>query len=132
MISRIQPSMPFRSMPRNFPGQRYVVVAKFASRGKWCRKQCQRGAHITSPDLKQALLTSHLTTQIFSRHESVLSTHLKMLDSVKEQVASDEEAFRAISSMVNKTVQAMNQFKVVRKHMVCYSIKVLLQLSRSV
>jgi len=55
-----------------------------------------------------------------------------MLDSVKEQVASDEEAFRAISSMVNKTVQAMNQFKVVRKHMVCYSIKVLLQLSRSV
>lgn len=41
-----------------------------------------------------------------------------MLDSVKSHVARDGEAFRAISSMVNKTIQAMNQFKVVRKHMV--------------
>lgn len=56
--------------------------------------------------------------QIFSRHESVLSTHLEMLDSVKSHVSPDGEAFRAVSSMVNKTIQAMNQFKVVRKHMV--------------
>lgn len=57
--------------------------------------------------------------QIFSRHESVLNTHLEMLDSVKDHVAPDGEAFRTVSSMVNKTVQAMNQFRLVRKHMVC-------------
>ncbi|KAJ5122358.1 hypothetical protein N7448_003492 [Penicillium atrosanguineum] len=55
--------------------------------------------------------------EIFSRHENVLSAHLEMLDSVKRHVAQDGEAFRAVSSMVNKTIQTMNQFKVVRKHM---------------
>ncbi|KAJ5677939.1 uncharacterized protein N7477_003572 [Penicillium maclennaniae] len=55
--------------------------------------------------------------EIFSRHEDVLSAHLGMLESVKGHVAQDGEAFRAVSSMVNKTIQAMNQFKVVRKHM---------------
>lgn len=44
-----------------------------------------------------------------------------MLDSVKGHVAQDGEAFRVVSSMVNKTIQTMNQFKVVRKQMVCLS-----------
>lgn len=59
--------------------------------------------------------------QIFSRHESVLNTHLELLGSVKGHVAPNGEAFRAVSAMVNKTIQAMHQFKVVRKHMVCWS-----------
>ncbi|KAJ5257015.1 hypothetical protein N7478_013119 [Penicillium angulare] len=40
-----------------------------------------------------------------------------MLDEVKNHLSSDDEAVRAVSTMVNKTVQAMNQFKMVRKHM---------------
>jgi hypothetical protein len=67
-----------------------------------------------------------LADQVFSRHESVLSAHLEMLDSVKAHVAQDGEAFRAVSSMVNKTIQTMNQFKVVRKHMVCHPTEILL------
>ncbi|KAJ5993280.1 hypothetical protein N7451_009004 [Penicillium sp. IBT 35674x] len=53
--------------------------------------------------------------EIFSRHESVLSSHLQMLDEVKGHV-SDDEALRTVSSMLNKTIQAMNQLKVIRKH----------------
>lgn len=41
-----------------------------------------------------------------------------MLDEVKGHV-SDDEALRTVSSMLNKTIQAMNQLKVVRKHTVC-------------
>ncbi|KAJ6096110.1 hypothetical protein N7486_006856 [Penicillium sp. IBT 16267x] len=53
--------------------------------------------------------------EIFSRHEIVLSSHLQMLDEVKGHI-SDDEALRTVSSMLNKTIQAMNQLKVVRKH----------------
>ncbi|KAJ5178410.1 uncharacterized protein N7500_001109 [Penicillium coprophilum] len=56
-------------------------------------------------------------SEIFSRHEAVLCSHLEMLSMVKEQVASEVNGFQAVSSMVNKTVQAMNQLKVARKHM---------------
>jgi hypothetical protein len=55
--------------------------------------------------------------EIFSRHEKLLSAHLELLHSVKGHVAQDGEAFRAVSSMVNKTIQSMSQFKVVKKHM---------------
>ncbi|CEJ58209.1 hypothetical protein PMG11_06875 [Penicillium brasilianum] len=55
--------------------------------------------------------------EIFSRHEAVLASHLEMLDSVKSQIAPDGEAFRTLSSMVTKTIQAMNQSKVARKQM---------------
>ncbi|KAJ5083558.1 hypothetical protein N7456_012985 [Penicillium angulare] len=66
--------------------------------------------------------TSHIAwAEVFSRHETVLSSHLEMLDDVKNHISSDDEAVRAVSTMVNKTVQAMNQFKVVRKHMVSKS-----------
>lgn len=64
-------------------------------------------------------LTPTSLWQVFSRHEAVLNTHLDLLGSVKGHVAPDGEAFRTVSSMVNKTIQAMNQFKIVRKHMVC-------------
>ncbi|KAJ5398088.1 hypothetical protein N7509_006201 [Penicillium cosmopolitanum] len=55
--------------------------------------------------------------EIFSRHEAVLVSHREMLDSVKGHIAPDGEAFRAVSAMLNKTVQAMNQTNVMRKHM---------------
>ncbi|KAJ5754455.1 hypothetical protein N7533_003998 [Penicillium manginii] len=55
--------------------------------------------------------------EIFSRHEAVLVSHREMLDSVKGHIAPDGEAFRAVSAMLNKTVQAMNQSNVMRKHM---------------
>ncbi|KXG52684.1 uncharacterized protein PGRI_079400 [Penicillium griseofulvum] len=52
-------------------------------------------------------------SEIFSRHEAFLCSHLKMLNLVKEQVAP--EVTQTVSSMMNKTVQAMNQLKVARK-----------------
>ncbi|KAF3385500.1 hypothetical protein F1880_002936 [Penicillium rolfsii] len=40
-----------------------------------------------------------------------------MLDAVKSQIAPSSELFRTVSSMVTKTMQAINQSKVVRKQM---------------
>ncbi|KAJ5195977.1 hypothetical protein N7449_006456 [Penicillium cf. viridicatum] len=56
-------------------------------------------------------------SEIFSRHEAVLCSHLEMLSMVKEQIASEVNGFQTVSSMVNKTVLAMNQLKIARKHM---------------
>ncbi|KAJ5952755.1 uncharacterized protein N7479_011168 [Penicillium vulpinum] len=56
-------------------------------------------------------------SEIFSRHEAVLCSHLEMLSMVKEQIAPDLNGLQTVSSMVNKTVLAMNQLKVARKHM---------------
>lgn len=52
----------------------------------------------------------------------MLTSHLELLDSVKEHMARDGNAFRTVSSMVQKTVQAMNQFALVRKKMVGYDV----------
>ncbi|CRL20793.1 unnamed protein product [Penicillium camemberti] len=57
-------------------------------------------------------------SEIFSRHEAVLCSHLEMLSMVKEQIAPEVNGFQTVSSMVNKTVLAMNQLKIARKHMV--------------
>ncbi|KAJ5166023.1 hypothetical protein N7492_006319 [Penicillium capsulatum] len=54
--------------------------------------------------------------EVFAQHETLLSPHLDLLRTVKGHVVPDGEAFRTVSTMVNKTVQAMNQFKLVRKH----------------
>ncbi|KAJ5940262.1 hypothetical protein N7516_000430 [Penicillium verrucosum] len=56
-------------------------------------------------------------SEIFSRHEAVLCSHLEMLSMVKEQIAPKVNGFQTVSSMVNKTVLAMNQLKIARKHM---------------
>jgi hypothetical protein len=59
-----------------------------------------------------------LYEQIFARHEAVLCSHMEMLSLVKGQIAPEIAAFQTVSSMVNKTVQAMNQLKIARKQMV--------------
>ncbi|KAF7521003.1 hypothetical protein PCG10_008573 [Penicillium crustosum] len=56
-------------------------------------------------------------SEIFSRHEAVLCSHLEMLSMVKEQITPEVNGFQTVSSMVNKTVLAMNQLKIARKHM---------------
>ncbi|KGO65549.1 hypothetical protein PITC_018670 [Penicillium italicum] len=56
-------------------------------------------------------------SEIFSRHEAVLCSHLEMLSMVKEQISPEVNGFQTVSSMVNKTVLAMNQLKIARKHM---------------
>ena len=43
---------------------------------------------------------------------------MEMLGLVKGQIAPEVDAFQTVSSMVNKTVQAINQLKVARKQMV--------------
>ncbi|KAJ5611059.1 hypothetical protein N7510_007778 [Penicillium lagena] len=55
--------------------------------------------------------------ELFSRHETMLSSHLELLNSVKEHMTGDGNGSRTVSSMVQKTVQAMNQLKLVRKKM---------------
>ncbi|KAJ6051553.1 uncharacterized protein N7446_006185 [Penicillium canescens] len=55
--------------------------------------------------------------EVFSRHEAALSSHLEMLTQVKAHTATEGEAFQAVTSMVNKTIQAMNQLKLTRKNM---------------
>ncbi|CAG8056093.1 unnamed protein product [Penicillium olsonii] len=42
---------------------------------------------------------------------------MEMLGLVKGQIAPEVDAFQTVSSMVNKTVQAINQLKVARKQM---------------
>ncbi|KAF7716161.1 Uncharacterized protein PECH_005437 [Penicillium ucsense] len=55
--------------------------------------------------------------EIFTRHDAVLASHLEVLGAVKNQVALTGEASRAITSMVTKTIQAMNQSRLARKKM---------------
>lgn len=54
---------------------------------------------------------------MISRHESVLSSHLDLLNSVKVHVG-DGDAVRIVSSMVEKTNRLVMQFNVVKKQMV--------------
>ncbi|KAL4971492.1 hypothetical protein BDW66DRAFT_163647 [Aspergillus desertorum] len=56
--------------------------------------------------------------QICTQHDSVLSSHLKMLRSLKTQVSSDPDAYRLISSMIERTQKLVMQFEGVKKHMV--------------
>ncbi|KAF7178532.1 hypothetical protein CNMCM7691_007231 [Aspergillus felis] len=48
-------------------------------------------------------LLTKLETKICNQHESVLLSHLEMLNGVKSQVAGDGESFRLVSSMAEKT-----------------------------
>lgn len=52
---------------------------------------------------------------------------MEMLSMVRGQIAPGLDAFQTVSSMVNKTVQAMNQLKVARKQMVSSPIEILVQ-----
>ncbi|CAG8254293.1 unnamed protein product [Penicillium nalgiovense] len=80
---------------------------------------CLRKARTENKDGLRRTVTDRLFlyNQIFSRHEAVLCSHLEMLSMVKEQIAPEVNGFQTVSSMVNKTVLAMNQLKIARKHM---------------
>ncbi|KAL4750500.1 hypothetical protein BDW72DRAFT_175787 [Aspergillus terricola var. indicus] len=56
--------------------------------------------------------------QICSQHDSVLSSHLNMLRSLKGQVSADPDAYRLISSMIERTQKLVMQFEGVKKHIV--------------
>ncbi|KAL3432018.1 hypothetical protein BDV09DRAFT_187928 [Aspergillus tetrazonus] len=56
--------------------------------------------------------------QICTQHDSVLSSHLNMLRSLKSQVSSDPDAYRLISSMIDRTQKLVMQFEGVKKHIV--------------
>ena len=60
------------------------------------------------------LLITWMRSQLLSRHESVLSSHLEMLNSVRAHV-KDDAAVRTLSGMVEKTNRLILQFKVVKK-----------------
>ncbi|KAL4916547.1 hypothetical protein BDW62DRAFT_202536 [Aspergillus aurantiobrunneus] len=53
--------------------------------------------------------------QICTQHDSVLSSHLEMLQALRSQV-SDPEASRVISTMIERTNKLVLQFEGVKKH----------------
>ncbi|GFF58178.1 hypothetical protein IFM51744_09463 [Aspergillus udagawae] len=55
-------------------------------------------------------------SEICNRHESVLLSHLEMLNGVKNQVVGDGDSFRLVSSMAEKTNRLVMQFRVIKKH----------------
>lgn len=79
-----------------------------------------RKAQTENMDILRRTVTDRLflCDQIFSRHEAFLCSHLDMLSMVKDQIAPEVNGFQTVSSMVNKTVLAMNQLKIARKHIV--------------
>ncbi|KAF4223465.1 hypothetical protein CNMCM8980_002162 [Aspergillus fumigatiaffinis] len=56
-------------------------------------------------------------TKICDQHESVLLSHLEMLNGVKSQVAGDGDSFRLVSSMAEKTNKLVMQFRVIKKQL---------------
>lgn len=64
--------------------------------------------------LPMHLLIIRTRSQLLSRHESALSSHLDMLNSIRDHV-KDDEAVRTLSGMVETTNRLMLQFKVVKK-----------------
>ncbi|KAF4292934.1 hypothetical protein KXW65_008157 [Aspergillus fumigatus] len=54
-------------------------------------------------------------SEICKQHESILLSHLEMLNSVKSQVAGDGDSFRLVSSMADKTNKLVMQFRVIKK-----------------
>ncbi|GIJ89337.1 hypothetical protein Asppvi_008275 [Aspergillus pseudoviridinutans] len=56
-------------------------------------------------------------SEICNQHESVLLSHLEMLNGVKSQVAGDGESFRLVSSMAEKTNKLVMQFRVIKKQL---------------
>ena len=59
----------------------------------------------------------YLRSQVFCRHESILSSHLELLNSVKGRV-TESDAIRTVSSMVENTNKLLRQFNVVKKQAV--------------
>ncbi|PKX99495.1 uncharacterized protein P174DRAFT_49500 [Aspergillus novofumigatus IBT 16806] len=56
-------------------------------------------------------------SEICNQHESVLLSHLEMLNGVKCQVAGDGDSFRLVSSMAEKTNKLVMQFRVIKKQL---------------
>ncbi|KKK19776.1 hypothetical protein AOCH_003188 [Aspergillus ochraceoroseus] len=57
-------------------------------------------------------------SEIYSQHEAVLNSHLVLLNQVRDQVTSDSEALRVISSMVQRTKKLVSQFEGIKKHII--------------
>ena len=55
--------------------------------------------------------------QICAQHESVLSSHMEMLNLVRNNVPSGD-ALQMVSGMIEKTNRLMTQFRVVKKQLV--------------
>lgn len=58
--------------------------------------------------------------QILSRHESVLSAHMEMLEFAQRDVCADGDALRIVASMVERTEELMGQFKTITSQFVCF------------
>ncbi|KAL4787978.1 hypothetical protein BJX76DRAFT_353772 [Aspergillus varians] len=56
--------------------------------------------------------------QICTQHDSVLSSHLDMLQALKDQVSADPSASRVISTMIERTNKLVIQFAGVKKRIV--------------
>ncbi|BDD55283.1 hypothetical protein MAP00_000820 [Monascus purpureus] len=61
---------------------------------------------------------SHSWHEILSRHESVLSAHMEMLEFAQRDVCADGDALRIVASMVERTEELMGQFKTITSQFV--------------
>ncbi|KAL2797574.1 hypothetical protein BJX66DRAFT_297493 [Aspergillus keveii] len=58
--------------------------------------------------------------ELCTQHDSVLSSHLKTLQALREQLraSSDSEGSKLVSSMLERTNKLFMQFETVKKHIV--------------
>ncbi|KAL2864502.1 uncharacterized protein BJX67DRAFT_221428 [Aspergillus lucknowensis] len=56
--------------------------------------------------------------ELCTQHESVLSAHARMLQTLGSQVASDPETSRLVSSMLDRTNKLFLQFETAKKHII--------------
>ncbi|KAF7596718.1 hypothetical protein BBP40_000146 [Aspergillus hancockii] len=55
--------------------------------------------------------------EICSKHESILASHIDMLNSVQHNFKSSDQVFQTISTMIQKTKSLATQFRVVETHL---------------
>lgn len=66
-----------------------------------------------------SFLADTLFVQMFSRHESCLTSHLELTKCAMGRVVPDSDAFRAISLMLDRTQELMHEVESIKMKLVC-------------
>lgn len=64
------------------------------------------------------MLTRPLYAQILSQHESSISLHLDLVNTLKDRVGQDNDVSQTISSIISSTKKLMEQIVLIRKQFV--------------
>ncbi|PWY90306.1 hypothetical protein BO94DRAFT_623111 [Aspergillus sclerotioniger CBS 115572] len=60
----------------------------------------------------------HSWPEICAQHDTILSSHLEMLQQVKNQTRPDGQAYKLVSNMLEKTSRLVTQFNVLKRQIV--------------